>query len=198
MKKNKLSKKKIIILAVAAAVVAGGLWYFLSPDEVSVAAEKVKRGEFSDSFKENGTYTTGKNADVISEAGGNIVAVSVKAGTQVKQGDVIAVLDGSDYENEKSSHENLARSYLAEADNADKTEKDTKQDNVNAFEIEMKTAKNTLDTAEKNYGDAKQSMTAASLPKAPLTTSEPNMRMRSWPGRRLRTITRPRRKDSAS
>jgi len=121
-------KKKIVLIIIAAAVVAGGAYMFLNSGKITVSEETIKKGAFSDSFKETGIYTSGNTSDILSASDGNVLRVNVKLNSQVKQGDIIAVIDSTDYENQKGSHESTAKSYAAQADNQQKTEKYDKQD----------------------------------------------------------------------
>ena len=146
--------KKIILFAVLGAVIAAGVYYFLFTGGVEVTAEKAEKGSFHDSFRETGIYTTGIRQNVVTSVSGDVLSVKCKTDTHVDKGDIIAILDSTAYENEKVSHDNLAKSYLAEAENAQKTETNDRQDSVSTYETEMKTAKNTLDSASANFSES--------------------------------------------
>ncbi len=142
---RKIGKKRgLIILAVLLVLFAVHSMFFAGGVEVST--EKTEKQEFEDSFKESGIYSTGKTTDIISVAGGAVKSVNVQKDAQVKQGDVIAVIDSTDYESAKKSHESMARSYTAEAENEEKTEEYNRQDmnySLNELKAELQDLENT-------------------------------------------------------
>jgi|GEM_PF-2862972 len=152
--KKRLPVKKIILFVLIAAAVLMGVYWFLSGGGVSVAVETVKKGDFSDSTRESGVYTTGKSEEVISSAEGNVSGVSVRLNQQVKKGDLIAAIDTAEYESQKTAHENMVKSYLAEAENAEKTEKTGKQDSLRDAEAAVKSAENQLKASAKDLKDS--------------------------------------------
>lgn len=97
-----MSKKKVmagILAAGAAAAVLGTLF-------VSIRAKKaetvmVSRGHVEDFYTEEGVWRGGKTYEIIAEVSGGVEEAAAQENARVKKGDVLLVVDKSDYEYEK-------------------------------------------------------------------------------------------------
>lgn len=108
-----MNKRTMVALAATAALVAGGGWYAHTrgiTDEIGPEAlAMAHRGDLEIVVTETGRIEPLTKVDVKSKVAGQVQAVRVQEGQQVKQGDVLLELDATD------ARHNLAQ---AEADRA--------------------------------------------------------------------------------
>ena len=112
--------------------------------QVAVRAAKVTQENVSDLFTANGTFVAEQDLNVSSETGGQIVKIYVKEGDYVTKGQVLAVLDSTDIQNEISqAQQKLELSKLT----TDETVRQQQTNYDNAV-ITMNEAKRVLDQSQ--------------------------------------------------
>lgn len=94
-------KKKVKLIAalvLVAAVAAGGVWYALRP--LAVEAVETVAATATITLTEQGSYVYDDLYTVYPIVAGEILEVRVRRGDAVRAGDVLAVVDASDYQNQ--------------------------------------------------------------------------------------------------
>lgn len=95
-------KKPIVLLIIVAILIIGGWTVFKrgadATGEVEYRYAKVERTELVQSISATGQLVALTAVDVKSKAGGKIVQLAVDEGSEVKKGDLIAVIDPADTE----------------------------------------------------------------------------------------------------
>ncbi len=118
---KKLSKKKKVVFIIAAVFMvfcAVGLLFPKSSDGASgpsFSADKIERGNLSETIAIKSTVEGSDSANVYSGANYRIASVTVKEGDTVKEGQILATLDADDLKDEYSkaqiSYSEAKRNY---------------------------------------------------------------------------------------
>ncbi|MDP6941013.1 MAG: HlyD family efflux transporter periplasmic adaptor subunit [Planctomycetota bacterium] len=141
-------KKNRLVLPILLVVAAGGLWSGLreggwmnATTVAQVEGQEVQRGPLRITVVQRGNLSAKNSLKVINELEGNVQILSlVEEGKQVKEGDLLVVLDTSSLEDRENSGEIAVQ-------NADATLTTAKQD------MEIQVSQNTSD-----YAKAKQAL----------------------------------------
>jgi HlyD family secretion protein len=127
------------IWGVAVLAVAGGLWFFLghkSAATVTYETTTVDRGTVEKAVSSSGSVAALITVEVGSQISGQIAELYADFNSQVKKGDLLAVLDPQTYR---------SRVQSAEADLA------VARANIGTQEANLRKAKTSLDQAERDY-----------------------------------------------
>jgi len=153
----KSKKSKIIGAAVLVAAVAGGSAMYINTQNAKIPAvtlTAVTKGELAKSVTITGNIET-NNTNVLSlSPTAKVTSVLVKAGQNVKKGDILAVLDTADYQNQlKQQQINLtnAKTTLAYMTGASSSADKTSTSNaVSQAQIALENAQSNYDAANNN------------------------------------------------
>lgn len=164
--------------------------------EVPVATETISKGSLSNQDMITGTIQSGQNVDVMPKASGEVVSIAVKKGDKVKKGQVLAKLDGTDYEfglkqakvNLKRANETYdqAKAGVTQAQNELKSAqaslksaelslsqaKDSRQDSIELAKSNVAAAKQQWDDAKTNLERNKSLFNEGLIPKQQLEQSQ--------------------------
>ncbi len=119
------NKKLLIIPAlIIIAAVSWGLYHRGVEVQVMTVAPK----EVTDSVVEDGTVRMGDDIRIVSDVSGEVADILAAEGSFVEAGDIIAIIDNTDYENEINAHLSAIAAYEAQSREATKTENYDKKD----------------------------------------------------------------------
>lgn len=138
-------KKKIIYGILMLSLVAGGFWgysRYKSGQELVYSTEKVAKGTVLQDVFSTGSVIPAKDIDLAFSAQGKLDNIYVKVGDEVSAGQLLAILDDSDYQ--MQILEALAALDIAKAQLA-KVEVGTKVEDVSVSETTLANAKTDLD-----------------------------------------------------
>lgn len=133
---GKTAKRAAVALAVAAAAFGGWRWYAggqSEPSQVQIETVKAQRMDLRSTVSATGTIRPVDSVEVSSKITARINAVLVKENDSVKAGQVVATLDGKDYEakreqaqykvvNAKAKYDRVSYLYSIGADTQDEYE----------------------------------------------------------------------------
>jgi len=159
----KSKRSKIAAAVIAVAVVALGTMLFIRAQNAKILAvtlTNVTKGELMKSVTITGDIKTSTDNVIALSPAAKVVSVNVNAGQSVKKGDILAVLDTSDYQNQlKQVQINLssAKSTLAYMTGASSTaDRTSTQNAVSQAEIALENAQSNYDAAESNLESIQQ------------------------------------------
>ncbi len=115
-RKSKKSRKLIVFLIVGLAVIALGGVAFVAKSRtppVSIQTEKVARRNITEVVVANGKIRPVTQVDISPEVAGEIVALPVKEGDQVKKGDLLLQIKPDNYQATRNSSEASYKSAIA-------------------------------------------------------------------------------------
>jgi HlyD family secretion protein len=121
-----MKNKKLLLIP--ALVVVAAVWWGVSHNGVAVEVMAVAAKDVADSVVEDGTVRSGDDIKIISDVSGEVANILSAEGSFVDAGDVIAVIDSNDYENEINAHLSAIAAYEAQRREADTTESYDKKD----------------------------------------------------------------------
>jgi HlyD family secretion protein len=145
--------KRLFILLVLAAAIGGGGWYYLKQragaTSVQFRTASVARGDITQEVMANGSLNAVTNVQVGSQVSGIIEKINVDYNSTVKEGDVIAQIDPSTYQ------QNLvqAEAELAQSQSAMELTQIEARRAEQLFKEKLISASDH-DTAEANYHQA--------------------------------------------
>lgn len=110
-----MSRKKVIAGILAAAGVCLILSVvFMKNRGISVERAVVLREHVEDFYTEEGVLRGGKQYRIIAEVSGAVKEIAAKENAKVKKGDVLLLIDSSDYEHEKYKADCVVSGYEAQ------------------------------------------------------------------------------------
>jgi len=121
-----MKNKKLLIIP--ALMIMAAVWWGLYHHGVAVEVMDVAAKDVTDSVIEDGTVRMGDDIRIISDVSGEVADILVAEGSFVEAGDVIAVIDSIDYENEINAHLSAIAAYEAQSREADTTASYDKKD----------------------------------------------------------------------
>jgi multidrug resistance efflux pump len=155
----KSKRSKIIAGVAAVAVVAAGTFLYLRAQNAKlplVTLTAVTKGDLTKSLTITGDVKTSSNNVIYLSPTAKVVSVNVKVGQSVSKGDIMAVLDTSDFQNQLRQQQiNLdnAKSTLAYMEGSSYPADKTSAQNA------VKQAEIALDNAQNNYAAAQKNLT---------------------------------------
>ena len=176
--------KKIIIAIVLLAAVVSGIWFFLLKTRhqtIKYKTAKVEVGSIESKISATGTVNAVVTVQVGSQVSGTIKELYVDFNSEVKKGQIIAVLDQKTFK----AHRDQAKANLINAKanvekaNADVVDKKQKLDRLLKLSKEGLVSQSDRDSAEATYLSAKAQVKSAEAQveqqKAALELTEVNL-----------------------
>lgn len=169
MKVNFKSKKTKVILIVVSILVVLSILIGLAVSSINnvisgfegmVQVVEVEKRDLSESISLSGTVKGVSTTNVTSKAAAEFIAVNVSVGDQVQQGDVLAVLDSSEIENQISSLNKSISNANALAKISDQSNQQALQDAKDAAANSLSDAQKTIDRLNSDYSSLSASYTA--------------------------------------
>ncbi len=159
----KSKRSKIVAAVVAVAVVAVGAMLYIRAQNAKILAvtlTNVTKGELMKSVTITGDIKTSTDNVISLSPAAKVVSVNASSGQSVKKGDILAVLDTTDYQSQlKQAQINLsaAKSTLAYMTGASsKADRTSTQNAVSQAEIALENAESNYDAAERNLESIQQ------------------------------------------
>lgn len=121
-----MKNKKLLIIPVL--IIVAVVWGLLQHRGVAVEVFTVAARDVTDSVIENGTVRIGDNIRIISDVSGAVADISAFEGGFVEAGEVIAVIDKINYENEINARLSAVAAYTAQSREAGANESYDKKD----------------------------------------------------------------------
>lgn len=155
-----LMKKPWVVMPLV-AVLALGAWFLFKPDDDASATQDAATeqtveatvGTMARTVSADGTLAAAETEDLSFGSAGTVTAVNVKAGDQVKAGQVLAEIDSAELEAAVSSAE--ATVADAEAKLADDEDAGASDEQITADESSLTSANDQLDAANEALEGAK-------------------------------------------
>ena len=112
-----MKKKKIIAGVAAAGCIIAVLGVFLLGGSGTKVEKAIAvREHMTDFYTEEGILSNGKQYEIIAEVSGAVKEIAVEENGQVKKGDVLLLIDSTDYEHEKYMVDCTISGYEAQLD----------------------------------------------------------------------------------
>ncbi len=165
MAKASVSKKKIIWIAAAVVLIAAasaGIYRLTAGNSVKVQKAKAVRQPVRDTYTQEGKLTFGGNYQVLSEVSGPVVKICVKENDEVQKGDLLFLIDDSDYRHRREQAENAVAGFEAqlEAGRIGQMMTSSPTEYLASLQKETEAAKAAFQTAQTTY-NAAQALYAA-------------------------------------
>ncbi|WP_426573610.1 efflux RND transporter periplasmic adaptor subunit [Aquihabitans sp. McL0605] len=152
-------KKPWVVMPLVALLALGG-WFAFRPDDdasaQNTATDRVvtaTEGTMAKTVSADGTVAAAKTEDLNFSAAGTVTAVNVKAGDEVKAGDVLAEIDSAALQADVSSAEStLADAQAKLSDDEDASASDAQ---IEADQSSLTSAQDQLDAANEALDGAK-------------------------------------------
>lgn len=153
-------KKPWVVMPLVALLALGG-WFVFRPDDDASAGEQAATvqtaeatvGTMARTVSADGTLAAADTEDLSFGSAGTVTAVNVKAGDQVKAGQVLAEIDSAELEADVSAAE--ASVADAEAKLSDDEDADASDEQITADESSLTSANDQLAAAEEALEGAK-------------------------------------------
>ena len=173
-------RKTIIWIVIGAAVLIGIVYFaFLRKPKVEYNTVEVKKGELTETVSVTGTLKANDDIGLNFETPGRIKESRIKVGDRVAKGDVLAILDQTNLQNDldqaqanldkaradAGANSDIVHTDDVEVENAKSSLEDTKSlndANVKAADQTYTDAKNKLDDAQSYYDQVKSESGASS------------------------------------
>ena len=163
-KKKKRKWVKWVVLAVIAALVIGGIQIAgKNAQKAAYQQDVAKKRDIQIIHSFTGTVAPVDEENVVSTVTGvRVKEVKVEKGDKVKKGDVIAVLDSSDAENQLAQNEATLKKTKEANSESVKSAQDSldnaKSNAAKGLDSSVQSAKSSLTSAQKSYDDAKSNV----------------------------------------
>ena len=169
MKKG-LTKKIAAVAAAAALIAAGALYFAGGSSALEVRKAVCERGDLKDTYTESGTVSSGSDRVVISEVTGRLVQSNVSVNQTVSEGDVLFVIDSSEFEYQRSQASSQIAAYRAQLSSLQigNMMSVSPQEYLSQVEEETALAKSALTDAENSYSASKELYEIGAVSKAEL------------------------------
>lgn len=158
-RKRKIWKIAAVIAVIAVAAIAVPL--FIGKDtDIGFTEEQAIRRDITTFYTFTGNVEPENDYSVIADVSEKVLSVNVKEGDEVKTGDIIAVLDSTDIQNNITTKENSMGSSNVSENYSISSSRTTYEDYKNGIEngtnSQLNSAGSTLDNAKTNLENAKK------------------------------------------
>jgi len=102
-------RKKIIIVAIIITLIALVVFFFSQRGKETIATQKISRQDIEEKVFATGELSSENRADLTFKVSGKIEKINLKAGDQVKKGQIITSLNKTDLQSAISQKENVYR-----------------------------------------------------------------------------------------
>ena len=154
-RKRKIRKIAAVIAVIAVAAIAVPL--FIGKDtDIGFTEEQAIRRDITTFYTFTGNVEPEKDYSVIADVSEKVLSVNVKEGDEVKTGDIIAVLDSTDIQNNITAKENSMGSSNVSENYSISSSRTTYEDYKSGTNSQLNSAGSTLNNAGTNLENARK------------------------------------------